>query len=554
MAKDLKRKIVAEFSAQNKAKGEMASFRKDMDSTGQAMKNMAAGALASVGGLYALKRGFDYVTQAAMKQEDAVFLLEAALKAAGEYSESAMEGFEAFAASIQKATVYGDEEVLALMQLMKSLGVTSGALKQATKMAIGLAAATGRDVKSMSMYIALAQQGEFTMLRRFIPALRSTTDATEQLRIITEFAAEGFKIAEAQAETTSGAITKMWNAVSDLAEVAGKPFLEPMTESAGALTILLAGATAEIKKLQKAAEEAAKLRPKYEFRPMGFPRVPMPDLEAKFGKPEEPRELLAGQLADQTWAMKKLSEEYKIQKRIAEETATMEQHRMKMLEEGGTIQEMEWRRDTERIRLQMEAETEAKEKVAAEEIKIMEEMAARRDEFAMSFRNVIASGFEASMRDAENWKKHMINMLEEVYWAAIRMAFLEPFAGALAKGLTGAMGAVFGPGIFATPAPTTPTVRVAPMTGGGGPFKLYQHGGIISETGLAFMHKGEKVTPAGGGMGTMDVHIHNEGSEKLEISSVEEYMFGDQRIIDVGLQAMQHNMGYQNAIKSAARS
>ena len=252
---DLKRRIVAEFSAQNKAKGEMASFRRDMDNTGQAMKRMAMGALASVGGLYALKKGFDYVTKAAMKQEDALFLLEAALRAADEYTDKTMKGFEAFAASIQQATIYGDEEVLALMQLMKSLGVTSAALEKATRMAIGLAAATGRDVKSMSMYIALAQQGEFTMLRRYIPALRSTTDATEQLRIITEFAARGFEIAEAKAETASGSIKQMWNAVSDLAEVAGKPILEPMAGDADTAKWMIEKLTEAIKKNNEAMEE-----------------------------------------------------------------------------------------------------------------------------------------------------------------------------------------------------------------------------------------------------------------------------------------------------------
>jgi len=251
---DLKRRIIAEFSAKNKAKGEMAGFRSDMDKTGEAMKRMATGALAIVGlggGLYGVKRGFDYVTKAAMKQEDALFLLEAALRATEEYSAETMKGFEAFAASIQKATIYGDEEVLALMQLMKSLGVTSSGLEQATRMAIGLAAATGRDVKSMSMYIALAQQGEFTMLRRYIPALRKTTDATEQLQIITEFCARGFKIAEAQAETTSGSLKQMWMAVGDLAEAMGKPFLDTMAKDADTLKTAIEGSTKAVEEWEE---------------------------------------------------------------------------------------------------------------------------------------------------------------------------------------------------------------------------------------------------------------------------------------------------------------
>lgn len=172
---------------------------------------------------------------AAIKQERAEMMLANALKVSGEESVKAMEKFKAFARSIQQTTIYGDEEVLMLMQLMKSLGVATPNLEEATKQAIGLAAATGRDVQSMAMYIALAQQGEFTMLRRYIPALRSTTDATEQLRIIQEFSAKGFKLAQSEALTTSGALKQMKNAVGDLLEKIGQPFLDNITKAAKAI-------------------------------------------------------------------------------------------------------------------------------------------------------------------------------------------------------------------------------------------------------------------------------------------------------------------------------
>jgi len=171
------------------------------------------------------------MTRAAMKQEDAQFLLMSALKISGEYTKELEERFKAFAASVQQATIYGDEEVLALMQLQKSLGVTADKLELAAKQAIGLATATGRDIRSMSMYIALAQQGEFTMLRRYIPALRSTTDETEQLKIITEFAAAGFKLAEERAKTASGGLRQMWNALGDVAEVIGGALLPTIKDT-----------------------------------------------------------------------------------------------------------------------------------------------------------------------------------------------------------------------------------------------------------------------------------------------------------------------------------
>jgi len=186
-------------------------------------------------GALAVAGALTLMTRAAMKQEDAQFLLASALKISGEWTQKLEDRFLSFAASIQQATIYGDEEVLALMQLQKSLGVTADKLELAAKQAIGLATATGRDINSMSMYIALAQQGEFTMLRRYIPALRSTTDETEQLRIITEFAAAGFKLAEERAKTASGGLKQMWNALGDVAEVIGGALLPAIKDTGKAI-------------------------------------------------------------------------------------------------------------------------------------------------------------------------------------------------------------------------------------------------------------------------------------------------------------------------------
>jgi len=64
MAKDLKRRIVAEFTAKNRAKGVMSGFRRDMDSTGRALRRMAMGALAvaGIGGLgYMLKKQMEVI-------------------------------------------------------------------------------------------------------------------------------------------------------------------------------------------------------------------------------------------------------------------------------------------------------------------------------------------------------------------------------------------------------------------------------------------------------------------------------------------------------------
>ena len=154
-------------------------------------------------------------------QELAEISLAAALKAAGEFTDILNNKYQEFASWIQKVTKYGDEQVLGLMALIKNLGVSTDKVKEATKMAIGLATATGRDVSSMAQYVALAIKGEFTMLRRYIPALRSTTDATEQLRIVTEFAARGFKVAQEMTKSFSITVIQLANLWADLKEKLG---------------------------------------------------------------------------------------------------------------------------------------------------------------------------------------------------------------------------------------------------------------------------------------------------------------------------------------------
>ena len=80
MAKDLKRRIVAEFTAKNRAKGVMAGFRRDMDSTGRALRRMAMGALAvaGIGGLgYMLKKTMESVDQIAKMSDELQISTEA---------------------------------------------------------------------------------------------------------------------------------------------------------------------------------------------------------------------------------------------------------------------------------------------------------------------------------------------------------------------------------------------------------------------------------------------------------------------------------------------
>lgn len=196
-----------------------------------------------------------------------------------------------------------------------------------------------------------------------------------------------------------------------------------------------------------------------------------------------------------------------------------------------------------------ETTTEVAEKTVKVTTDALDEMKQKAFQYSNTFRNTLEYGLEQSMRDYTNWKEHVLNMFQEIYWGAIRVAFIRPMAEAFGGVLRAGAMSLFGGG-GAGPG------QAGRFSAGAG--TMYQEGGYVQRGGLARLHTGETVTPASkpspiGGR-TLDVRIHNEGSEKLEISSAEEYMLGDQRIIDVTMQAMGHNMQLQGAVKSAVRS
>lgn len=75
-----------------------------------------------------------------------------------------------------------------------------------------------------------------------------------------------------------------------------------------------------------------------------------------------------------------------------------------------------------------------------------------------------------------------------------------------------------------------------------------QHGGTVTKTGWAKVHQGETYSGVGGSRNGIVINVHNV-PEHYTISEAEEYMFGDQRIIDVSMQAAEGNGPYRRAHK-----
>lgn len=193
-------------------------------------------------------------------QEQAENRLAAAIRATGGDVDVLMQQYKAFASEVQAVTTVGDEQTLGLLQQAQSLGVTTDRMEEAARGAIGLSRAFGIDMNTALRGIALAFEGQYTMLNRYIPALRTAGDEAERQAILQEAMANGFEIARSEAETGTGAMAQLQNAIGDLKEQGGKAlseFLEPSIRSLTDFVTRTTEAIAESRRLKKVADELA---------------------------------------------------------------------------------------------------------------------------------------------------------------------------------------------------------------------------------------------------------------------------------------------------------
>jgi hypothetical protein len=200
--------------------------KKKTSKFGSAMKKLG-GIMAAA---FAVKKVFQFgkaSVQAANIQMQAEKKLAQAIESNGKSVQSTMNDYTKFASELQKVTTVGDEATLQLLQLAETM--QSPAPKEATKGAIGLSKAYGIDMNSALKMVVLAQKGEYTMLQRYIPELRSATSEAEKHAIVQRAMADGLDIAKKEAETGLGPVTQLKNAWGDFTEQLGK-YLMPIIQ------------------------------------------------------------------------------------------------------------------------------------------------------------------------------------------------------------------------------------------------------------------------------------------------------------------------------------
>ena len=189
----------------------------------------------AVQGFIALGAAMTGFVYAAARAEDADIALAVALRNSGQYTQENLLRMKQYASYLQSVTRSGSGTNKQLMQLGLSLGMTAEQSMKATKWAIAMQDAFGSDAEGNIKAIANALQGNYGGLQKYIPALRTAKNDTERFAIIQKTMADSFELSKASAQRGLGPFIRMQNALGDIAETIGGPFLDNMQRSAEAV-------------------------------------------------------------------------------------------------------------------------------------------------------------------------------------------------------------------------------------------------------------------------------------------------------------------------------
>jgi len=235
---------------------------KSLTSSVKSLKMSYAAAAAAIAGVVMIGKK---LLSAYAQQEMAEKKLAGALRATGQYTAETQQEFLDFASGLQRVTKYGDEATLQLSQLAISMGLTTEQAKTAVKGAIGLSAAYGIDANTAMRGVSLALQGQYTLLNRYIPTLRTANTEEEKRVALMKALSEGYSIALEEANTTTGKLAQAQNEFGDALEKLGEilsiailPVLESFTKRMRGVNKILSATVGLIDTARDKIEELRK--------------------------------------------------------------------------------------------------------------------------------------------------------------------------------------------------------------------------------------------------------------------------------------------------------
>lgn len=226
-----------------------SQYRQKLQNLGVETKSLlgkVAGFAAAYAGFNTLKGAVEGCVKAFITQENAVNGLERALANKG--AEGYSEQLQKLSRDLQLVTTHGDEATMATMALGINMGIPAAKMEDATKAAMGLAAAYNMDLNTAMQLIAKAHAGNTSALSRYGIQIDETKSKQEQFAVVLEKGKNAFPLAEAQ--TTGQKLQQLANVWGDLTEAVGEFIMELLGigESSGDVAETMKNATDYIKK------------------------------------------------------------------------------------------------------------------------------------------------------------------------------------------------------------------------------------------------------------------------------------------------------------------
>jgi len=237
----------------------------------------AAGIGTAVAAVAGLTKSIGDMISAYSKQEDAERKLRAALKATGGQAGMTESELKKLASQLQKTTTFGDEATIAAESLMLTFTkIGRDTFPSAIKAAQDMSTMFGQDLQSSVVQLGTALndpiQGIGRLRRIGISFTKEQQDSirafveqndiiSAQKIILQELHNEFGGVSEAMADTTSGSLKQLKNAMGDLNEIGGEAiasFLQPAVRWLADMATKAADTAKHMREIDEILQDSAK--------------------------------------------------------------------------------------------------------------------------------------------------------------------------------------------------------------------------------------------------------------------------------------------------------
>jgi hypothetical protein len=222
--RDLLVKTKMDNTALKKGAGDARKAFGQMESAGARMGKNIKNAIGGIG-FGILVTGINKAMKAQSEQIDSINKLNLALANQGNFTQATSKSLQDYASAMQNVTTFGDEQILQTQALLASYGGTEEQIKRTTTAVLDMAAATGQDLKMAGDLMGKAMVGYTGTLSRYGIIIDQNLPKSEKFEEALRQVEQRFSgQAQVAAQTYSGAMKQLGNAVGDVWEAFGKLF------------------------------------------------------------------------------------------------------------------------------------------------------------------------------------------------------------------------------------------------------------------------------------------------------------------------------------------